>query len=350
MNLRRINRTIAEAVELPNIIRLADNLYAAAFFLMKLIPARFILDRAQAGGLIRPGSTIIETTSGTFGLALAILCALRGYRLILVSDPAIDDALRRRLEDVGTRVEIIRESAPIGGYQRARLNRLAELQEKHPDHFWPSQYDNSHNPGAYSLLAELLVETVGRVDCLVGTIGSGGSICGTGSYLRLLFPHLYVIGVDTHGSVLFGHRDEKRLLRGLGNSLMPKNLDHTVFDEVHWVSAAEAFHATRILHRDKTLFMGGTSGAAYIVAKWWAERYPDANVVALLPDEGYRYQSTIYNDQWLRDQGLLLMQLPSAPRLVAHPSDERRQWSRFDWRRRTYERVLGRAFVAGESQ
>jgi cysteine synthase A len=350
MKLRRIYKTIAEAVELPDIIQLADNFYAAAFSLMKLIPARFILDRARAQGLIHPGSTIIETTSGTFGLALAILCALKGYRLALVSDPAIDDALKRRLEDVGARVEIVREPAAVGGYQRARLNRLAELQEERPDHFWPSQYDNPHNPGAYSLLAELLVETVGRVDCLVGAVGSGGSVCGTSSYLRMLFSHLHAIGVDTHGSVLFGQPDEKRLLRGLGNSLMPKNLDHTLFDEVHWVSAAEAFQATRILHRDKALFMGGTSGAAYMVAKWWAERRPDANVVVLLPDEGYRYQATIYNDQWLHDQGILLTHLPSEPRLVAHPSEARRQWSRFEWGRRAYEQALGAAFVAGESQ
>ena len=347
MNMRQIKRTIADAVELPSVVQLSDNAYAAAFFLMKLLPARFILDRAETEGILRKGSVIIETTSGTFGLALAILSALRGYRLILVSDPAIDEPLQRRLEDIGTRVEIVTTPAPVGGFQRARLDRMEELQAEYPDHFWPSQYNNPHNPGAYSSLAELLVEAVGKIDCLVGTVGSGGSVCGTSSYLRLLFPHLRVIGVDTHGSVLFGQPDQKRMLRGLGNSLMPKNLDHSLFDEIHWVSAAEAFHATRMLHRDKALFMGGTSGAAYMVARWYAERHPDANVVALLPDEGYRYQSTIYSDRWLHEQGVLLSSLPSEPNLVANPTEADGEWSRFEWKRRSYEHVLGAAFTAG---
>src|SRR5437762_2486083 len=107
MSTRHVHRTIVEASELPRIIRLKENLYGACFPLMKQLPARFILDRARAAGLLHPGSTVIETTSGTFGLALAIVCALRDYRLIVVSDPVIDDSLRRRLVDLGADVEIV---------------------------------------------------------------------------------------------------------------------------------------------------------------------------------------------------------------------------------------------------
>jgi cysteine synthase len=346
MKNRRIDPSIIHAVELPKVVRIGDNLFAAAFFLMKLLPARFILDRACDAGLLERGTTIIETTSGTFGLALAMLSALRGYNLILVSDPAIDDAMQRRLEDLGTRVEIVREPAPTGGFQRARLDRMAELRAEHPTHFWPSQYDNPHNPGAYAPLAELLVESIGKIDCIVGSIGSGGSMCGTSNYLRLLYPGLKVIGVDTLGSVLFGQPDQKRLLRGLGNSLMPKNLNHSSFDEVHWVSAAEAFHATRQLHRQHAFYMGGTSGAAYLVARWWAERNPDANVAVLLPDEGYRYQDTIYNNAWLKTSNVCLSELPEEPRAVSHPLEAETCWSRFAWNRRTYEQVMGGPFQA----
>lgn len=314
---------------------------------MKLLPARFCLDRARDAGLLRPGTPIIETTSGTFGLALAILSALRGYRLILVSDPAIDGPLKRRLEDLGTQVEIVRQPAAVGGLQRARLDRLAQLQAEHPAHFWPSQYHNPHNPGAYGPLAELLLETIGRIDCVVGTVGSGGSMCGTARYIRLLFSDLRAIGVDTHGSVLFGQPDRKRLLRGLGNSIMPTNLDHSIFDEVHWVSAAEAFLATRILHRVHGLYMGGTSGAAYLVARWWAQQHPDARVVVLFPDEGYRYQETIYNDEWLHRQGIWLSELPVEPQSVAHPADAGPQWSSIQWNRRTYEQVLNGSLSSG---
>jgi cysteine synthase A len=333
-----------DALVLPRVVRLDDRLHGAAFTLMKLLPARFILDRAADAGLLRPGSVVIETTSGTFGLALAMLCALRGYRFLMVSDPAIDPPLQRRLEDLGAQVDIVRKPAAMGGIQRARLDRVAELQAQHPDHFWPSQYDNPHNPGAYGPVAELLAETAGRIDCLVGTVGSGGSMCGTAKFLRLLFPHLHTIGVDTHGSVLFGQPDNKRLLRGLGNSLMPRNLDHTDFDEVHWVSAAEAFLATRTLHHRSALYMGGTSGAAYLVAQWWIRHNPKGRAVVLLPDEGYRYQDTIYNDQWLQESHLWQDTLPDAPVLVEHPAAAATRWARYQWRRRRYAEVMGAPF------
>jgi cysteine synthase A len=349
MKCRQAVSTITNAIELPRLVRLEEGLFAASFALMKLLPARFMLDRARDAGLIRPGSVIIETTSGTLGLALAMICALRDYRLILVSDPAIDPQLKNRLKHLGSRVEIVSEPAAVGGYQRARLDRLAKCQAEYPDHFWPSQYDNAHNPGAYAPVAELISETLGEIDCLVGTVGSGGSMCGTSSYLRLLYPHLYVVGVDTVNSVLFGQPDGKRALRGLGNSLMPPNLDHTHFDEVHWVSAAEAFHVTRYLHSNYALFHGGTSGAAYLVARWWARKNPGAKVVLLLPDEGYRYQQTIYDDDWLRSNNLLLAEFPGEATLVDHPEKAGPGWSRFIWRRRTYEQVMGRAFKPTES-
>ncbi|HVG21892.1 MAG TPA: cysteine synthase family protein [Blastocatellia bacterium] len=348
MKFRHTSATITDAMELPRLVRVGEGVFAASFALMKLLPARFMLDRARDAGHIRPGSTIIETTSGTLGLALAMICALRNYRLILVSDPAIDSQLKNRLEHLGARVELVREPAPVGGYQRARLDCLARLRAENPDNFWPSQYDNSHNPGAYAPAAELITETLGEIDCLVGTVGSGGSVCGTSTYLRLLYPHLYVVGVDTPGSVLFGQPDGKRTLRGLGNSLMPRNLDHTHFDEVHWVSAAEAFHVTRFLHRNYALFQGGTSGAAYMVARWWAQKNPGSKVVVLLPDEGYRYQETIYNDEWLRSNNLLLNRIPDEPRLVDHPEKAGPEWSRFIWGRRRYEQVMRKSFTPQE--
>lgn len=343
-SFRKISETFPEAVELPHIIRLGTNLYVSSFFLMKLLPARFILDRARDEGKLKPGSTIIESTSGTFGLALALLSVSRRYRLTIVSDPAIDDSMKRRLEDLGTKVEIVTHPASIGGFQEARLARMAEIRAECPDHFWPSQYANPYNPGAYAPFAELITGSIGKIDCLVGTVGSGGSMCGTSMYLRSLFPEMISIGVDTHRSVLFGQLDGTRLLRGLGNSLMPKNLTHSIFDEVHWVDAAEAFLATRYLHQRHALFMGPTSGAAYFVAQWWASKHPTCSVLAILPDEGYRYVDTVYNDHWLLSNGLRLNHLPKDPRTVSHPSECTTDWTRMLWNKQSYEEVMGKPF------
>ena len=148
------------------------------------------------------------------------------------------------------------------------------------------------------------------------------------------------MAVDTPGSVLFGQRDAPRRIRGLGNSLMPPNLDHSTFDEVHWVSDREGFAATRALHRRHALYMGPTSGAAWMVASWKARTEPDARVVVLLPDEGHRYQDTVYDDAWLRRQGLRIRRLPGRPVAVDHPADGGPEWSWLHWNRRRLETVV----------
>lgn len=329
----------------PRLVPVEQNLVAAVFPLMKIYPAEFSLRQATERGWVTSQSLVVESSSGNMAMGLAIVCRLRGYRLVIVSDHACDAVLRRRLEDLGTQVEIVVAPAKSGGYQRARLDRLDEIRAGVPDHWWVNQYDNPCNPGAYSPFAAQLVETVGHIDFLVGTVGSGGSMCGTASYLRELFPELTVVGVDTFGSVLFGQPDASRPLRGLGNSLLPTNLNHRLFDLVHWVAAPEAFRATRQLHYQTALFCGGTSGAAWMVAAHLARENPRATVVCLFPDDGFRYADTIYNDDYLTAHGLYLDVLPSAPREVEHPVDAGPSWSWIRWDRRSYEDVLGTARV-----
>lgn len=324
---------VVEAYRIPTVVRLDRNLYALTYRLMKMVPARHILERAAADGTLTPGTTVVETTSGTFGLALAMQCALRGHPLVLVSDPVIDARLHRQLTDLGAQVDIVAEPAALGGYQASRLARVAEVRDRLLDSFCPEQYANPDNPASYEMVAELLADRLGQVDQLVGPVGSGGSMCGTARALRTAFPHLRAIGIDTHRSVLFGQRDGHRTLRGLGNSLHPANLDHTQFDEVHWVDAADVYTATRGLHRTHALFMGPTSGASYLVGSWLAERDPDAVTVVVLPDEGYRYFDTVYDDAWLRANDFTMRRRPE-PRTVEDPADAARGWCRIDWDRR----------------
>jgi cysteine synthase A len=338
---------ITEAQMMPRVVRLGQNLYGAVFTLMKLLPARTILRNALRRGELGPDTLVVETTSGTFGLGLAMQTALLKRDLLLVSDPAIDVHLHRRLRDLGAQVEVCTSPAPVGGFQEARLRRLAEIRAEHPDTFCPEQYSNPDNPQSYAVVAELLGKVLGQVDCLVGPVGSGGSMCGTAGTLREASPQTRAIGVDTHRSVLFGQPDGPRPLRGLGNSLWPGNLDHTVFDEVHWCTAAEAFLATRQLHARHALFQGPTSGAAYLAARWWADTHRDELCVVMLPDEGYRYQASVYDDRWLADNGLALSALPSAPLEVTRPGTAGDQWTRMAWRRRSYPEVTGSPAGAG---
>jgi cysteine synthase len=333
------------------LVPLSENLTAAVFPLMKIFPAAFCLRRAAEDGLINSKSLVIETSSGNMALGLAIACRSYGYRLTIVTDYACDDNLCRRMSDIGTTVEVVPRPSESGSYQRARLDKLDELRSQVQNHWWLNQYDNSGNPGSYSNFASELVESLGQIDCLVGAVGSGGSVCGTASYLRTLFPEMHTIGVDTFGSVLFGHPDGHRELRGLGNSLLPGNLDHSIFDEVHWVTAAEAYTATRILHQETCLFCGGTSGAAWLVAAEWARQHPQKRVVCIFPDDGYRYMQTIYNNEFMTERKLWLHKLPVSPQRVEHPSHAASSaWACMDWGRRKYQEIMNPAIVMADSR
>lgn len=338
------NRTLMrnlEDFENPRIVKLSDGLYGASFFLMKLLPARFMLEQAVERGLLKAGATICESSSGTFGLALAMLAVQHGYKCILVSDWGLDRHLHRRLLRLGAHVEIVKEPALTGGIQQARLDRLAEILKETPNSYWPSQYSNTDNPLSYSKFAEQLIHRLGKIDCLVGPVGSGGSMCGTSKFLRVPYPELHVIGVDTPNSVLFGQPiGTQEDLSGLGGEIIPSNVDHTHFNDVHWLTPAEVFRATHELLRDHALYLGPTSGAAYKVADWWSRRNPDKKAVAVFPDEGHRYVESVYDDEWLSTVPEWSRALRQEPVAVAAPTEKLTGWSSYSWDRRTLRDVL----------
>ncbi|MGY5795537.1 pyridoxal-phosphate dependent enzyme len=329
-----------EDFENPRIVELSDGLYGASFFLMKLLPARYMLEQAVEQRLLNSGATICETSSGTFGLALAMLAVQHGYKLVLVSDWSIDRHLHRRLVELGAKIDIVEKPISSGGFQQARLNRLAEYLKEVPDGYWPSQYSNANNPLAYGKFAELLIDRVGKIDCLVGPVGSGGSMCGTAKYLRALFPDLYTIGVDTTNSVLFGQPSGNFDLAGLGGEIVPSNVDHRDFDEVHWLTSVEAFRATHELHQNSGMFMGPTSGAAFKVADWWSRKNPGNKIVTIFPDEGHRYVETVYDKNWLLSVPGWSDPVREEPLVVKAPTEKLTGWSSYVWGRRTLDEVL----------
>ena len=322
------------ALERPRLAGLGPNIVAAAFPLMKLMPARFILDQAEKSGELEPGARIIETTSGTFGMAIALLAAARSYRLTLVTATTLIDApYKSRLERLGANVVVLKDEKG-DGTQAGRLAYLRQSMEDEPGTFWTHQYDNPGNWLSYARLAELFVRAMGQIDWLVGCIGTGGSLCGTGTFLRQLYPHLKIAAVDTHHSVLFGHPVGKRMLRGLGNSVIPANVRHHLVDEVHWVGAYAAYHFAHALLRHHGIFMGPTSGAAGLVGSWIARVHPAATVAVIMPDEGFRHADTVYNERWLASLPgwpCEAVQEPETLSVIA-PREEW-EWTRFEWGR-----------------
>lgn len=149
-----------------------------------------------------------------------------------------------------------------------------------------------------------------------------------------------LVGVDTFNSVLFGQDDGPRTLVGLGNSILPKNLVHEKFDQVHWVSADEAFYYTLQLHHQYGLFCGPTTGAAFPVAQWLANQNPKRNVVFISPDTGHRYTESVYNRDWITQNNFLKGTYPQKPKEVRNPKEAEQKWSYQQWNRRTLAEVL----------
>ena len=328
---------------LPVLTPIEPNLWCASFFVMKQVVAHHAIVEAEKNGELRPGMHIIESSSGSVALGVAIEGTARGYNATLVGDPAIDSGLASLLDTLGVQVEIVTATAPGGGHQLPRLRRLRELRDQYgPDGcWWLRQYHNPSNAHGYTPVAYHIANKVGRVDIIVFPVGSGGSLTGTTRTLRENGHPAYCCAVDTPNSILFGPRDGKRALRGLGNSVMPQNLIHELVDETQWIGAAEAFFAARELFIHYGPEAGPTAGAAYIAGRYLAQRHPDKTVVFFAPDSGQRYLTTVYSRAWCKVNGLYVDSLPDVPRQVEHPLEVLGPWDRFAWARRSYRAVTG---------
>lgn len=214
---------------------------------MKDRPALYMVECARARGDIAPGAAIVESTSGTLGLGLALAGKVYRHPVTLVTDPGLEPIIARMLTAYGAGVDMVTQPHPVGGWQQARKDRVAQLMAEYPGAWNPNQYGNPDNVGAYRSLALELVAQLGRIDVLVCSVGTGGHSAGVARVLREFNPDMRLIGVDTIGSTIFGQPASNRLMRGLGSSIYPRNVDYRAFDEVHWVAPPEAVWACRSL-------------------------------------------------------------------------------------------------------
>jgi cystathionine beta-synthase len=270
-------------------------------------PAVAMLLEAEAQGLLMPGSTIVEATSGNTGTGLAMAAAIRGYRCILVMPDKMSkekiDLLRAYGAEVVVTPTNVSSDSPESYYNVAQ-RLVAEI----PGAFMPNQWHNHFNPEAHyrSTGPEIWEQTGGRITHFVSGIGTGGTISGTARYLKERNPNIHVVGADPEGSIYSGDTPKSYAVEGIGMSYLPETVDLKVIDEMERVSDRESFLMTRRIVREEGLLVGGSSGTAAVAAIKLAKTLPDdAVLVVVFPDSGRGYMSKIFNDEWMIANGFL---------------------------------------------
>lgn len=261
---------------------------------------------AMRQGRLRKGGTIVESSSGNLAVALAMIGAAMGCRVVTVVDPKTTTTNRALLEVLGAEVRVVENADPVGGYQVSRLAQARKVASTTPGAVLMNQYANPANPQAHQETARELVTDLGRwPDCLVTAVSSAGQVSGMGAAVKAASPDTQVIAVHPVGSAIFGEPWHGHLVRGAGLSWTPANLDEHVVDEAYRVSDELAFAAARLLARHDGVLAGGSSGLVLAAALRKAARLgPEHNVVAVFSDGGEKYLDEFYDDEWLTRHGL----------------------------------------------
>lgn len=267
--------------------------------------ALFMVEQAERDGRLAPGGTIVESTSGNLGKALALIGAVRGYRVVLVVDPKVPRSVLQFASGLGATLDFVTVPDESGGYQGPRIDRVKALCAQDPSLFWPDQYNNPDNQRAHAEnTAVEILDDLDSVDALVATISTGGHISGLSRTLKQHLPHLTTVAVDAIGSSTFGHPFASYQMRGLGLAWKPGNLDQSVVDRFHPIADHEGIATSRLLARHEGMFVGESSGAAIFAALNYAHHHPGQRILAIAADDGVNYLGESFDDDWLRGHGL----------------------------------------------
>lgn len=270
---------------------------------IKIKPALFMIADLERRGLIEPHrSTVIESSSGNLGIALALICGLRGYRFVCVTDPNVSPVNRRSIEAYGGRVIVVDRKDANGGYLETRIALIRAMLQENGDYVWLNQYANPLNRRAHEEWTALeILEDVPNVTHLYVGSGTTGTIMGVARRFAELKPDTKVIAVEPEGSVTFdASRAGRRLIPGIGTSRKPELADSELLHRIVYVSEADTIRMCHWLARRHGLLLGGSSGSVLAaIAADSAQFDAGSTVVTISPDLGDKYMDTIYSPEWV---------------------------------------------------
>src|SRR5436305_1056716 len=309
--LVRLNRVASDVP--PLVLAKMEMLNPGGSVKDRIVPA--MIEYCEKRGLLRPGGTIVEPTSGNTGHGLAIAAAIKGYHCIFVMTDKVSEEKRSLLRAYGAEVVICPSSVTHDSPEHYK-NVAHRLAHEIPGACCPDQYSNPANPMTHYLTTgpEIWRDTAGRITIFVAGIGTGGTISGVGRYLKEQNPSIKVIGADPPGSVYSGDTPGPYKVEGIGMEIFPPNYDPSVIDEVIRIDDRTSFYWARRLAREEGILTGGSAGTAMAAALTYARRLTANDVVVvLLPDTGRGYLSKQYNDTWLRENNMLVQTETTEP-------------------------------------
>ncbi len=315
--LEAIGRT--PIVKLGNISKgLKANIYAKLEFMnpggsVKDRIAKYMIEKAEREGKIKPGDTIIENSSGNTAMGLAIVCRQKGYKLKIVIRDTTSKEKIKMLEILG--VDVIKVDASLPPEHPESYNNYAyNLAKNDPSIYYIDQHNNLDNNEAHYMTTgpEIWEQMEGEIDYLIGAIGTGGTITGAGKFLKEKKSDIKVIGIDPLGSIFYEYfknkklvKPSKYLLEGMGDEFLIKTAQLDLLDDMYQIDDKKAFGWTKKLAYEEGIIAGGSSGAnVWGAVKLAKEIDREANIVTIINDSGYKYFSTIYNDDWLKANNL----------------------------------------------
>ncbi len=266
-----------------------------------------MIEWAEQRGLLKPGGTIIEPTSGNTGVGLAMAAAIKGYKCIFVLPDKINEMKRSLLKAYGAEI-VITPTAVTPDSPQHYVNVAKRLAQEIPGAYWPNQYNHPANKQAHieTTGPEIWRDTDGQVDVLIGGLGTCGTVSGTATFLKKQKPSLTVVVTDPEGSIFSGDMPHPYLVEGIGEDFLPRNLERGLIDEFIRISDRESFHVARRLAREEGILAGGSAGTALAGALRYAQRLTEHKlIVVLIPDSGRGYLTSFFSDQWMAEKGML---------------------------------------------
>ena len=274
----------------------------------------WIIEDAEKKGLLKPGGTIVEATSGNTGMGLAVAAAVKGYKTVFVLPDKMSLEKIKTLRAFGARV-VVTPTAVTPDDPRSHYSVSKRLSEEIPNAFLSNQYHNLANRDAHyaTTAPEIWRQTEGTVDAFVAGMGTGGTITGVAKFLKEKNPKVKIVGVDPVGSILFDYLKTGKFgptqsykVEGIGEDMLPANLDFNLLDDIVQVTDQECFPMTRKLLLQEGLFVGVSAGAAVVGAIKYAQAHPELKrIVVILPDSGNRYLSKVFDDDWMTENGFM---------------------------------------------